>query len=133
MKTEISAGGVIVKNNRVLLLRDMNDSWTFPKGVVEKGETKRQGALREIAEEVGLRKLEYIATISPISYTYRRGSLIHKTVHYFLFRAIGSEKIVCQKSEGIKEAKWFDFEQALSIIGYPKTNMPLLKKAQTLV
>lgn len=133
MKTETSAGGIVVKNNRVLLLRDMNDSWTFPKGVVEKGETYRDAALREIQEEVGLTKLEYIAAVSPIEYFYRRGSLIHKTVHYFLFQASGEEKIVCQKSEGISDARWFEFEKAISVIGYPKTNIPLLREAQTFV
>ena len=137
MKTEVSAGGVVVQKRgsvwRVLLLRDMNDSWTFPKGLVEKGEKKKDAALREIGEEVGLTKLEYIRSVSPIEYVYRRGSLVHKTVHYFLFRAQGTETIVCQKSEGIKEAKWFEFDEAISIIGYPKTNIALLKKAQTLV
>jgi len=133
MKTETSAGGIVIKKGRVLLLLDMNDCWTFPKGLVEKGETRKNAAIREIAEEVGLTKLNYIGPVSPIEYAYRRGILIHKTVHYFLFRAIGSEKIVCQKSEGIKEAKWVGFDEIISIIGYPKTNVPLLKKAQKLL
>lgn len=137
MKTEISAGGVVVRrvkhNWRVLLLCDMNGSWTFPKGVVERGEAKRDAAAREIAEEVGLTKLAYIGSVSPIEYFYRQGSLIHKTVYYFLFQAQGREKLICQKSEGIQEAKWFEFGDALGRIGYVKTNKPLLVKAQKIL
>ncbi len=137
MKTEVSSGGVVVKKVgrtwRVLLLCDMNDSWTFPKGLVEKGEVKEDAAAREVGEEVGLSKLEYLGEFSPIEYFYRRGSLIHKTVYYFLFRFRGREKLVCQKSEGIRDAKWFDFDEAISTVGYPKTNVALLKKAEKLL
>ncbi|KKW10495.1 MAG: hypothetical protein UY49_C0021G0009 [Microgenomates group bacterium GW2011_GWC1_49_7] len=42
MKTEVSAGGIVVRKRmriwEVLVIRDMNDVWTFPKGLVEKGE-----------------------------------------------------------------------------------------------
>lgn len=137
MKTEISAGGVVVRRVKhhweVLLLRDMNDSWTFPKGLVEKGESKEDAAAREITEEVGLSKLTYLSLVSPIEYFYRQGSLIHKTVHYFLFAAKGREKIVCQKSEGIQEAKWFSFDDAIANVGYKKTNVPILEKAKQLL
>lgn len=137
MKTEISAGGIIVKKVKagwhVLLLRDMNDSWTFPKGRIEKGETKKAAARREIQEEVGLTKIVYMRSVSPIAYIYRRGSLVHKKVYYFLFRVVTPEEIVCQKSEGIQEAKWLGFDQAFSIVGYPKTNRSLLRKTERLL
>lgn len=133
MKHEVSAGGIVIKNTKVLLLRDMSDNWTFPKGLIEKGETQVKAAIREIGEEVGLTKLTFVTKISPITYVYRRGSLITKTVHYFLFRHTGRETIVCQKSEGIQEAKWFAFDKAFLRLGYPKTNVPLLTKALKLL
>jgi 8-oxo-dGTP pyrophosphatase MutT (NUDIX family) len=134
MKTEISSGGIIIKKRsglwRVLLLQDMNNTWTFPKGLVEKGESHEVAAAREIKEEVGLTNVRLVQPLSPISYIYKRGSLIQKTVHYFLFQARGTEKVVCQKSEGIQQAKWFTFETALARVGYTDTNVPLLTKAQ---
>ena len=137
MKTEVSAGGVVARrvrhNWRILLLRDMNGSWTFPKGLVERGEKRQDAAAREITEEVGLTKLEYLGSISPIEYFYRQGSLIRKTVYYFLFQAQGREKLICQKSEGIKEAKWFEFNDAILRVGYAKTNRPLLEKAKKIL
>src|SRR3989344_4262748 len=110
MKTETSAGGVIVKKSgsswSVLLMQDMSDTWTFPKGGIEKGETPAEAAKREIAEEVGLRSVECLAPLTSISYSYKKNGLVKKTVQYFLFHANGSEPIVCQKKEGIKTAKW---------------------------
>ena len=89
MKKEISAGGVIIKRSgkivQVLLIKDMNGNWTFPKGVVEKGESHEDAAKREIFEETGLKNIILIQKLSPIHYAYQRNGLIHKTVHYFLF------------------------------------------------
>ncbi len=137
MRTEVSSGGVIVKKSgstwNVLLLRDMSDAWTFPKGLVEKGETYEQTAIREIAEEVGLSGVRLVAPLGHVEYFYKRRGLIRKTVHYFLFAYRGEESPVGQASEGIRDVAWVSFPQAIKQIGYAKTNTPLLKKAKLLV
>jgi len=133
MKTEKSAGGIIVRKGgnvwSVLLIRDMNNSWTFPKGKIEKGETSKIAAQREILEEVQLDKLLIVKSLGVVKYMYRRNGLIHKTVNYYLFMDKERKKPVCQKEEGIKEAEFFPIEQAISIVGYNKTNKPLLIKS----
>ncbi len=52
----IGAFGVIInKNNEVLLChRRDKDIWDIPGGMVERGESPWEGAVREIKEEVGL-------------------------------------------------------------------------------
>lgn len=134
MKQEISAGGVIVyrwaKKWQVLLLKDMNDVWTFPKGLIEKGESPETAAQREIAEEIGLSNLILREPLATIEYFYQRNGLIHKKVHYFLFESPKRQMPVCQKKEGITAAQWADLARALTLVGYPKTNIPLLQAAQ---
>jgi 8-oxo-dGTP pyrophosphatase MutT (NUDIX family) len=51
-----TSAGVIVTDGRVVLLGHATRSprWDIPKGVVEPGETVREAALRELAEETGL-------------------------------------------------------------------------------
>jgi 8-oxo-dGTP diphosphatase len=51
-----AAGGVIVRDGRVLLVhRPKYGDWTLPKGKLEEGESWEDAALREVAEETGLR------------------------------------------------------------------------------
>lgn len=50
------AGGVVFDpQGRVLVLKHTSGNWVFPKGHVERGETQLQAALREVAEEAGVR------------------------------------------------------------------------------
>lgn len=137
MKTEISAGGIIVRTYRgvrqVLMVRDMNGAWTFPKGKIEKGETRLAAALREISEEVGLHGLTKICLLPKLRYVYKRNGSVDKTVYYFLFQYDGKETPVAQAEEGLSEASWFPFTWALKETGYPDSNTPLLIKAQKIL
>ncbi|MEX2541158.1 MAG: NUDIX domain-containing protein [Trueperaceae bacterium] len=49
------AGGVVVNSEgKILLIRNHNGTWVFPKGHVDPGETPLGAALREVAEEAGV-------------------------------------------------------------------------------
>lgn len=138
MKTEVSSGGVIIKSNahrpQVLLLKDTKGEWTFPKGLIDKGEDPLTTAKRECKEEVGITDLSLVSELTTISFWYtRNGEKIHKTVHYFLFRTNGEEVLIPQKEEGITEVKYVPFDQALEIIGYRDTNVGVLEKAKDLL
>ena len=54
MREEISAGGVVLFGNAILLLRKFNGDWVLPKGRIEAGEQKKEAALREVLEETNL-------------------------------------------------------------------------------
>lgn len=137
MKQEVSAGGIIVRKKGktwdVLLLKDMNSNWTFPKGLVEKGEDPVSAAKREINEEVGISDVFLLSPLKPIHYIYNRGGLIRKTVRYFLFSSEGKETPKGQKEEGISDVTWMPLEKAIDIIGYSKTNTPLLEEVRTIL
>lgn len=138
MKKEISAGGIIVRNQgkawEVLLIKDMNGKWTFPKGLIEPGEPISKTAVREISEEVGLTDINIMKELQPIHYYYRREkNLVYKTVHYFLFRTEGKETPEPQTEEGISETIWKPIPEAISIIGYPETNRPLLENVLSIL
>ena len=132
MKTATSAGGIIVchpdSSWYVLILKDMNDTWTFPKGMIEKGELVEEAAIREIKEEVGITNLKNLFPLTPIAYRYKRGRIIQKEVQYFVFLSQRLTKPKIQKEEGIREAQWVPYEKAIGIIGYRQTNVTLLEE-----
>lgn len=133
MKFEASAGGVVVYKhaNRcyVVLIKDAKGMWTFPKGKIEPKESIETAAQREIKEEVGIIDLTLINTLGSVEYVFKRKELVKKTVHYFLFRSRKKAKLTPQQEEGISQAKWYSFSQALKISGYRETNLSLLKQA----
>lgn len=134
MKTEISAGGVIVRKKNsaweVLLIKDMNGNWTFPKGLIDRGESPEAAAIREIREETAMGDVTIERSLKTITYFYNRSGLIKKTVHYFLCKTNGNEKLTAQKEEGISDVRWYHIDTASDVIGYPKTNSVLLKEAK---
>lgn len=137
MKIEISAGGIVVRPRKntweVLLVRDMNNELTFPKGLVEKGEDLVQAAIREMHEEVGITDVTLVGSLDNIRYMYKRNGMISKVVHYFLFKSEGTEKLAGQREEGLHDVQWMPILKAISVIGYAKTNKLLLEKAQKLL
>jgi putative (di)nucleoside polyphosphate hydrolase len=58
--------GIMLLNrkNQVFVAQRINfttDAWQMPQGGVDKGETPRQAALRELEEEIGTDKAEFLA------------------------------------------------------------------------
>lgn len=55
-KHSVSVAGIIIEDDRVLLIqRRDNSHWEPPGGVLELNETFEQGVIREVHEETGLR------------------------------------------------------------------------------
>lgn len=94
-KNEFSAGGVIIKDGRLLLIKMRNLSgeevWTFPKGHLETGETPEMAALREVREETGL-ECRIIRPLHVARYSFLRGgSRVDKRVDWFLMEETGGD------------------------------------------
>ncbi|MBI3413248.1 MAG: NUDIX domain-containing protein [Candidatus Aenigmarchaeota archaeon] len=77
MKTRKVAVGVVFRNFpggiKFLLLKRKHGwkGWEFPKGGVDKGETFREAALREVKEETGLKRLGLVKQVpGKIIYNY---------------------------------------------------------------
>jgi len=87
---KISAGLVIIQDNKILLVHPTNSPWwktySIPKGHVDDGEDLIDTAIRETFEETGLNiKRKHIDEESKgvINYTDEKGN-IYKKVFYFL-------------------------------------------------
>lgn len=137
MNREISAGGVVYRSGldgkaEVLMIIDSYSRWTFPKGLIEPGETPEQAAIREIGEETSVHG-EIEAALGETHYKYHGGprGLIDKTVHYYLVRATGDGEAKPLLDE-IKDARWCSLDEALAWSAYPN-NREILARAVELV
>ena len=101
--------------------------WGLPKGHLEAGETPREAALREIAEECGLepQSLQVIAELPPSEYVYRRAERLRfKLVHHFLVIAPADAQLRPQASE-IDEAHWLSIDDAIQRASFADTRAAL--------
>jgi mutator protein MutT len=111
---EFSAGGIVQDEGRILMVKVRNlegkELWTFPKGHIEKGETAKEAAVREVEEETGYR-CEILRPFDRVQYYFQRtGEITKKTVTWFLMKPI--EKVGALDTEEILETEWVSMEEA---------------------
>ncbi|MEJ8553509.1 NUDIX hydrolase [Tepidibacter sp. Z1-5] len=120
MREEISAGGVVLFGNAILLLRKYNGDWVLPKGKVEKNEEKDEAALREVLEESGV-KGEIIKYLGEIHYTFKENwdenKTVHKTVFWYLMKA-KTMNTIPQREEGFVDAKFIHINRVVDLAKY---------------
>lgn len=108
----------------LLLLQRRSNTWSFPKGHQEMGETERETVLRETLEETGCRVELADGFRQEITYALkeRKGQ---KRVTLFLGRLEGELSL---RQEEIVTARWMNAEQALTLLhqGY----RPILEKTE---
>ncbi len=120
MREEISAGGVVVFGNTILLLKKYNGDWVLPKGKVELDESFEQTAIREVYEEASV-KVDVIEYLDKIHYTYKNNwednNVINKTVYWFLMQAKSMDAIPL-KDEGFIDAKFTHIDRCVDLAKY---------------
>lgn len=119
MVEEVSAGGVVVFGNAILLLKKFNGDWVLPKGRVEKNESLEEAALREVFEESGVRAeiIEYIGLVNYRFRNLKENKTINKTVHWYLMKS-SSMDCTPQKKEGFVDALFVHIDKAENLVRY---------------
>jgi 8-oxo-dGTP pyrophosphatase MutT (NUDIX family) len=121
MFAEFSCGGVILENNKVLLVQVKSMKgrkiWTFPKGHIEQGETPRQAALREVLEETGY-KASIIKPLLKVRYAFTlKGRYVRKVVQWYLMKKLG--RIGKHDPSEILAINWVSINKAKEMVEYP--------------
>ena len=124
MVRELTAGGIVFRRNpktkgiEILLIQDPKGRWSITKGHIEEGETAQETALREIAEEAGIKEAQAICWLGKTHFRYRRvDTLVLMTTQVYLVKALGDTNKI-RKEDFYAEIKWFPFQEALDAIEY---------------
>lgn len=128
---EFSAGGVVSKNGKWLIIRPAGTKrWQFPKGKIDKDESSKGTALREVEEEGGV-KVEIIEKIGDSQYFFvLKGKKIFKTVTFYLMEHLGDTK----KGHDweVEEAIFVPYKEAFERLSF-KEDKEILKKAKSVL
>jgi 8-oxo-dGTP pyrophosphatase MutT (NUDIX family) len=126
VRREFSAGGVVVRRVRgewrLAAIRPAGkvDVWALPKGLIGRGESAADTAVREVAEETGIegRLLEKLGDIRYV-YTWS-GERVFKVVSFFLVRysrgRLGDLPPATQHE--VAETRWLPLEDAPRLLSY---------------
>ena len=114
MKKEKACGAAIIKDGKILMVKEIVGHWGLPKGHVENNETEIETAIREVKEETNLNVTLDENKRYKISYII--DNEIDKEVIYFVANSVDGE-IIKQDSE-IENIKWVPIEDAIDTISF---------------
>jgi 8-oxo-dGTP pyrophosphatase MutT (NUDIX family) len=98
----------------LLVHRPRYDDWSFPKGKAEPGESDENCAVREVAEETGLR-CSLGRELPSTEYIDPKGR--PKRVRYWEMEVVGGELAFEHEVDG---GRWVSPEAATALLSYPR-------------
>ena len=114
MIKEKSCGTIIIDDDKVLIIKQKQGFYGFPKGHMEKNETEVETAIRETKEETNIDVL--IDETKRYSLNYVIDNKIDKEVVYYLAKPL-NKNIIKQESE-INDILWIDIDKVIDILTF---------------
>ncbi|MCU0468479.1 MAG: NUDIX domain-containing protein [Arcicella sp.] len=113
----LKAAGGIVKNDfgQILMMYRLK-KWDLPKGKLDKGESSRTAAIREVEEECGVKaKLGEKICTTFHTYTYKNEDILKQTKWYSM-ELLNDAKMKPQVEEDIEKLEWMNKSQVKSAL-----------------
>jgi len=111
-----SAGGILFdKQLNIVLVQEIDGSWSMPKGGIGEGEAPLDAAIREIKEETGIRSLYPIRSLGRYYRPTRKGK--KRMVFMYLFMV--ENQPLQPRDRRNPQARFFAFDKAVSKLPPP--------------
>ena len=138
-KLQFSAGGVAFRKQDgqvdvALISVGADDRWQLPKGLVDKGESTEDAALREVREEAGI-DTEIVTRIDKVEYWYLwkendQRIRYHKFVYFYLLRYKAGD--VRDHDHEVNDARWVNIDDAIKMLAFDNEKK-IMEKAKELI
>ncbi|MBE6551869.1 MAG: NUDIX domain-containing protein [Ruminococcaceae bacterium] len=128
-----SCGAVVYRwegiNEEYLILRGRrSNKWTFPKGHMEKGESERETAIREVFEEAGFTPC--LEDTFREELHYRMSPVGEKTVVLFLAEYDGNIRV---RADEIRAYAWADYDKAEKMLDHENFSRVLKRAHEAII
>ena len=127
---KFSAGGIVYSEGKVLTIKWLSKNWIeFPKGTIEKNETKEDACIREVLEETGY-KTSIIQSLGDVTFEFdwSDGKHYKKTVYSYLLKlADDNEPMPNREDNEDYENTWMTIDEANKRLTYD-TDKEFLQK-----
>lgn len=138
-RLQFSAGGVAFRKTgreiQVALISVGGDNrWQLPKGLIDKGESTEDAAVREVREEAGI-STEVVQRIDKVDFWYlwdedRQRVRYHKFVYFYLLLFKSGD--VSDHDHEVNEARWVNIDDAIEMLAFD-SEKNIVKKALELI
>jgi 8-oxo-dGTP pyrophosphatase MutT (NUDIX family) len=126
VRREFSAGGVVVRRLRggwrlaAIRPAGKNNVWALPKGLIGRGESAADTAVREVQEETGV-QAKLVEKLGDVRYVYTwKGQRVFKVVSFFLFRYARGRlgDLPAAHRHEVAETAWLPLTDAPRLLSY---------------
>ena len=127
------AGGIVFFEDKVLLICNDKQEWSFPKGVLKAGDKTKLSdlACKRVRIEAGVDS-KVLAPCGKTNYEFysiSRRKPVHNNISWFIMKS-DDVKPVANKEENILNAKFFDIQVAMEKVTYSQDKSLLLMAYQ---
>lgn len=113
------AGGVVFKDDKVLVLKNDKDEWVLPKGKIRDNQMPPETALNRVQYEAGI-DAEIVSTAGETAYEFysitRNAPVCNKITWYIMESA--DKSVDPNKEEGFSDGGFITIEEAMDRITY---------------
>jgi len=116
---------VVGSDGRMVLVYQGGNSWSFPKGGIDPGESVLDAAKREIREECGITELTLVASLGHYErYSIAKDGVSEDIEHGLrkrtMFLFFTKQEVLSADGIEITEARWVTVDEAIKLLTHPK-------------
>ena len=113
------AGGVVFKDNKVLILKNEKNEWVLPKGKIRNGNLPPETAVERVGYEAGV-EAKIVSSAGETAYEFysiTRNAAVSNKIIWFIMES-ENENYNINAEEGFSEGGFYPIDEAMELVTY---------------